>query len=127
MHQSLHMMLQRIKAVETARFDSTWSTAKHLELVPDSRVSAVPSKERRAAAASERADMKTLKSLVVNGASSQNPRRSSGRLFPEAGWERRLSCALKKGCSSREDEEQGKPQKRERSNVHSPLSSSWTG
>eukprot|EP00971_Amphidinium_carterae_P069241 1370143-Amphidinium_carterae.1 len=69
-HQSLDVMLQRFKAVETAHFEASWSQAKHLELIPDSRVSAVPARERRAAAASERADMKTSKSLVVSGASS---------------------------------------------------------
>eukprot|EP00971_Amphidinium_carterae_P044016 866021-Amphidinium_carterae.1 len=70
LERGLDVIMQRFKAVETAHFEGSWSGAKHLELVPDARVSAVPPKERRAAGSAERADMK-LKAMMAGSSNFQ--------------------------------------------------------
>ena len=56
------ILVQRFKAVETASADGNWSVAKHLELLPAAAISAVPDREREAAARMEKESIK-LKAL----------------------------------------------------------------
>eukprot|EP00971_Amphidinium_carterae_P268557 5327911-Amphidinium_carterae.1 len=50
---SLDTLLQRFKAIETAHWTGGWQVATQMELIPESRVSAVPAAEFRAAVAQE--------------------------------------------------------------------------
>ena len=43
------ILMQRFRALETAATDGTWELAKHMELIPDTRVSSVPMGMRREA------------------------------------------------------------------------------
>ena len=42
MDQAGDMLMQRLRAVEASIEDGTWEVARHLELIPASRVSATP-------------------------------------------------------------------------------------
>eukprot|EP00971_Amphidinium_carterae_P115578 2289172-Amphidinium_carterae.3 len=63
----LDVLLQRFQAIETSQIESSWSNARHLELVPESRVSCVPPKARRAATAAEKSDHKLRALLTSRG------------------------------------------------------------
>ena len=57
------VLMQRFKAVELASQEGNWRIAQHLELIPDTGVSASSYKERRAAAKLELEDYRLRKAL----------------------------------------------------------------
>jgi hypothetical protein len=60
------LLVQRLKAVETAVADQNWSTARHQELIPAQAASLTTEQERRKAARMELAQGK-LRELVSKG------------------------------------------------------------
>eukprot|EP00971_Amphidinium_carterae_P230276 4570051-Amphidinium_carterae.2 len=63
--RALDILLQRLQAIETSQVEASWASAKHLELVPETKVSCVPPRARRAALTAEKSDLK-LKSMLGN-------------------------------------------------------------
>ena len=68
------VLVQRFKAVETAHGDGGWGVARHMELIPDPKVTAVSQKEREQAAKLEKSDLKLRELQQNNGAGKVRPR-----------------------------------------------------
>ena len=69
--QAADVLSQRFQAVETADAEGSWSTARHLELIPEARVSSVPQTDRRRAVRLENAEQKLKKSTDLARAPRQ--------------------------------------------------------
>ena len=65
------VLVQRFKAVETASSDGHWGIAKHHELLPSGAVSAVPDREREAAARMEKEERKLRATTAAPGRDSR--------------------------------------------------------
>ena len=65
-HAATDVLVQRFKAIESATHDSSWSVARHLELVPEIRVSTVSDRERELAIRQE-AQQQKLRTLTPKG------------------------------------------------------------
>ena len=72
--ESGDVVAQRFRAVELASADGTWQLARHLELIPEARVS-VTSTEARA----EAARLERLETKVRMGGPSNSPAGSGSR------------------------------------------------
>ena len=56
--RALDVLAQRFKAVESASGEGGWSVSRHLELLPEGRVTSVSAKEREAMQRQENAEMR---------------------------------------------------------------------
>ena len=56
--RALDVLSQRFKAVESASGEGGWSVSRHLELLPEGRVTSVSAKEREAMQRQENAEMR---------------------------------------------------------------------
>ena len=59
--EAADLLSQRFQAVETADVEGSWAAARHLELMPEPKVSAVPAENRRMAVRAEKADQRHSK------------------------------------------------------------------
>ena len=59
--EAADLLSQRFQAVETADVEGSWAAARHLELMPEPKVSAVPADNRRRAVRMEKADVRHVK------------------------------------------------------------------
>ena len=60
------VLAQRFRAVELSGTEWSWVLAKHLELIPDGRVTTVSQRERAEAARLERLDQKLRRPAPLN-------------------------------------------------------------
>ena len=67
------LLAQRFKSVEMADGEGHWRGAKHVDLIPEARVTCMEPREREAVAALERAELKLKKDLSTPGPGDGKP------------------------------------------------------
>ena len=63
--EACDVLMQRFQAVECADQEGTWSTARHLELIGDTRVSSSNDRQRRLALQLEKSEVRYKKDLLT--------------------------------------------------------------
>eukprot|EP00971_Amphidinium_carterae_P240252 4770000-Amphidinium_carterae.1 len=72
-------LLQRFKAVEMSAIEGSWSNAKHLEVIPEQRVTAISGAERRHAHACERTESRNRVGTAAGSSHGMEMRSKAGK------------------------------------------------